>query len=60
MKENLKTTMNNHVWKVVANNLYWLDDKKCKCYTSYWKGKPSRSWKWNRKTQYKPIYHSPL
>lgn len=52
--------MNNHVWKVVANNLYWLDDKKCKCYTSYWKGKPSRSWKWNRKTQYKPIYHSPL
>lgn len=56
MKENIYNTTNNRVYNIIFSHWYggdWLEDKKNKCYTTYWRSRPYRSWKTNRKTQWK-------
>lgn len=31
----------------------WLEDKRNKNYNTYWRSRPYKNWKYNRKTQWK-------
>lgn len=55
-KHGMRTTVDSSTYKKLQRNNFWCTLCRANHKCNFWcESNPNRSWKWNRKTQYKTV-----